>query len=63
MLFVSFLNNVITTLNSRVLLKQMLLGYDDDDDDVLLCVDEVDNKVKKCEILFYFIYLFIYFLC
>jgi hypothetical protein len=43
----------------------MLLGYDDDDDDddVLLCVDEVDNKVKKCEILFYFIYLFIYFLC
>jgi hypothetical protein len=62
MLFVSFLNNVITTLNSRVLLKQMLLGYDDDDD-VLLCVDEVDNKVKKCEILFYFIYLFIYFLC
>jgi hypothetical protein len=61
MLFVSFLNNVITTLNSRVLLKQMLLGYDDDDD--LLCVDEVDNKVKKCEILFYFIYLFIYFLC
>jgi hypothetical protein len=62
MLFVSFLNNVITTLNSRVLLKQMLLGYDDDDD-VLLCVDEVDNKVKKCEILFYFIYLFIYLLC